>query len=309
MAETRILVVGSTMIDLVTYAKRLPRPGETVVGSTFQIGFGGKGANQAVAAARLGSEVAIVNTIGDDNYGDQYLANFAAERIDTTYVRRVPGSSGVAPIWVDEAGMNSIIIVPGANLHVSAELAAEAVEDFSPSVVIGQFEIPQAVTTAAFAAARAKGITTILNPAPAAKADARLLALTDWLVPNEHEFAAAGGGALHGSDADEDETLDAAAAKLGISIALTLGDRGAALRPVKGVVARIPAVPARAVDTTGAGDAFVGAFAVGLAMGWQAGPAAQLGCAFAAASVTRAGTQSSFPDRKTAASILASVEV
>jgi ribokinase len=307
MPDPAILVVGSTMIDLIAYAERLPEAGETLVGTDFRMGFGGKGANQAVAAARFGARVAMVNTVGEDAYGAGYLDNFAAQGVDTTYVRRVPGSSGVAPIWVDGAGMNRIIIVPGANLHVPAALAVEAVETVAPAVVVGQFEIPQAVTTAAFAAARARGITTVLNPAPAADPDTALLAATDWLVPNEHEFALIGGGTLDGNAVTEDAMMEEMGARLGVSLVVTLGERGAAVLPRGGVVTRVPAIPVRAIDTTGAGDAFVGAFAVGLANGWDAADAARLGCAFAADSVTRPGTQASFADPTAAAAILASI--
>ena len=307
MPQSSILVVGSTMIDLIAYAERLPGDGETLVGTRFQMGFGGKGANQAVAAARFGASVAMVNTVGEDSYGAESLANFAAQGVDTTYVRRVPGSSGVAPIWVDGKGMNRIIIVPGANLRVPAELGVEAVSALMPTVVVGQFEIPQAVTAAAFAAARAAGAVTVLNPAPAADLDPDLLAATDWLVPNEHEFALIGGGVLDGDVVAEDAEIVALADRLGVSLVVTLGERGAAVLPRGGTIARVPAVPVQAMDTTGAGDAFVGAFAIGLAEGWDAVDAARLGAAFAADSVTRPGTQSSFADRAGAAAILASV--
>ena len=307
MPDPSILVVGSTMIDLIAYADRLPEAGETLVGTDFRMGFGGKGANQAVAAARFGARVSMVNTVGQDSYGADYLANFAEQGVDTTFVRRVPGSSGVAPIWVDGSGMNRIIIVPGANRLVPAELGVEAVTAASPSVVVGQFEIPQEVTAAAFTAARARGITTVLNPAPADDPDPALLAATNWLVPNEHEFALIGGGTLDGDEAAEDLLMSAFAARLGVSLLVTLGERGAAVIPRGGVITRVPAVPVAATDTTGAGDAFVGAFAVGLAEGWDAVDAARLGCAFAADSVTRPGTQASFADHAGAAAIMASV--
>lgn len=307
MPNPSILVVGSTMIDLIAYAERLPEAGETLVGTDFRMGFGGKGANQAVAAARFGARVSMVNTVGEDSYGADYLANFAEQGVDTAFMRRVPGSSGVAPIWVDGAGMNRIIIVPGANLQVPAALAVEAVESVAPAVVVGQFEIPQPVTAAAFAAARARGVTTVLNPAPADDLDPALLAATDWLVPNEHEFALIGGGTLDGDAGAEDARIAALGARLGLSLVVTLGERGAVVLPRGGAVTRVPAFPARAVDTTGAGDAFVGAFAVGLASGWDAADAARLGCAFAADSVTRPGTQASFADREGAAAIMASI--
>jgi hypothetical protein len=131
MSTPRIVVVGSTMIDLIAYADRLPGDGETVIGSSYETGFGGKGANQAVMAARFGAEVAMVNTLGDDGHGTAYLERLRAEGIDTTWMRRVAGSSGVAPIWVDRAGTNRIV-VPGANGEVRPDVAAEAVEAFRP---------------------------------------------------------------------------------------------------------------------------------------------------------------------------------
>jgi len=304
-AGPRILVVGSTMIDLVAYADRLPGDGETVIGTSYRTGFGGKGANQAVVAARFGARVAMVNTLGDDGHGDAYLEQFAAEGIDTSFVRRTPGSSGVAPIWVDAAGTNRIIVIPGANLEVRPDVAAEAVEAFAPQVVIGQFEIRQATTAAGFAAARGLGATTILNPAPAAPVDAELLGVTDWLVPNETEFVLITGQSLSGTPDEEATTIAATAAELGCSVVVTLGERGALVVPYGAPATRVEAPKVAAIDTTGAGDAFVGAFAVGLALGMTAVAAARLGCAAAADSVTRLGTQTSYPDRAGAAVILA----
>jgi ribokinase len=305
VTEPRIVVVGSTMIDLVAYADRLPDDGETVVGTSYQTGFGGKGANQAVVAARFGARVAMVNTLGDDSHGAAYLERFAAEGIDTTFVRRAPGSSGVAPIWVDASGTNRIIIVPGANTEVRPDVAAAAVEALRPGVVIGQFEIPQTTTAAAFAAARRLGATTILNPAPAAPIDPQLLAVADWLVPNETEFVLITGQAFSGSPDEEATTIAATAERLDTSMVVTLGERGAIVAPRGEEPTRVDAPKVAAVDTTGAGDAFVGAFAVGLALGMSAVTSARFGCAAAADSVTRLGTQTSYPDRARAAEILA----
>jgi ribokinase len=307
MSGPRIVVVGSTMIDLVAYAPRLPNDGETVIGSEFRTGFGGKGANQAVVAARFGAKVAMVNTLGEDAHGDAYLAQFEREGIDTTFIRRVAGSSGVAPIWVDAHGTNRIICVPGANDHVLPGVAAEAVEAFRPAVVIGQFEIPQATTAAGFAAARRIGAVTILNPAPGAPVDPELLAVTDWLVPNETEFTLVTRERLTpGTDGgDEAATIAATATRLGRSFVVTLGERGAAVAPLGEPTTVVGAPIVTAVDTTGAGDAFVGAFAVGLGLGESAVDAARLGCAAAADSVTRLGTQTSYADRAGAAAILA----
>jgi ribokinase len=303
-ATPRIVVVGSTMIDLIAYADRLPEDGETVVGTSYQTGFGGKGANQAVMAARFGADVALVNTLGDDDHGTAYLAALRSEGIDTTFIRRVPGSSGVAPIWVDRRGTNRIIVVPGTNRHVLPEVAVEAVEAFRPSVVIGQFEIPQATTASGFAAARRIGAITVLNPAPADAVDPELLAVTDWLVPNEPEFAVIA-GALPGATGDAlKDAARSIAADHGVSLVVTLGERGA-LVVTTNWTTQIEAPRVDAVDTTGAGDAFVGAFAVGLALGHPPEAAVRLGCVAAADSVTRRGTQASYPDPTAAAAILA----
>jgi ribokinase len=306
MDPPRIVVVGSTMIDLIAYADRLPGDGETVVGSSYETGFGGKGANQAVMAARFGAEVAMVNTLGDDGHGTAYLERFREEGIDTAFMRRVPGSSGVAPIWVDRRGTNRIIVVPGANREVLPDVARDAVESFRPAVVIGQFEIPQATTAAGFAAARRSGARTVLNPAPAAPVEPELLALTDWLVPNGPEFELISGEPLGGTPDDEAAIVAAFASRLGVSVVVTLGERGALVVPRDDEPAWVEAPAVDAVDTTGAGDAFVGAFAVGLAGGRSPLAAVRLGCAAAADSVTRRGTQASYADRAGAAALLAS---
>lgn len=288
----RIAVVGSTMIDLIAYTGRVPGAGETVAGDDFRLGFGGKGANQAVMARLLGAEVAMVNTLGDDVFGDMTLQNFASFGIDTTFVDRVSGSSGVAPIWVERDGTNRIICVAGTNNAMVASRAVEAVQSLSPlSVVIGQFEVPQPVTAAAFRAAHEAGAVTILNPAPAADMDPDLLAVSEWVIPNEHEFAR-----LAGSSTDvDDEALIAFARKTGARLVVTLGARGAVLLDRTGSIQRVPAPPVAALDTTGAGDAFVGAFAFGLATGLDEVEAVRLAIRCASDSVQRPGTQSSFP--------------
>lgn len=302
-----IAVVGSLNIDLIAYAQRMPGPGETVMGTRFAMGFGGKGANQAVMAARLGARVSMVGALGDDVYADMTFDNLARQGVDGAHVARVAGSSGVAPIWVEPDGTNRIIVVGGANDAVDPAVAADAVRSMHRlEAVIGQLEIPQRVTTAAFQAARARGAITILNPAPAAPLDGGLLAAADWLIPNEHELGIlAGGGAL---DPEDDAAFAAYAARLGCRLVVTLGSRGAAVVRADGSVARVPAVPVKAVDTTGAGDAFVGAFAFGLAAGLDEERAVRLGIACASDSVTRPGTQSSFATREDAAGILSQVQ-
>ena len=287
-----VVVVGSTMIDLVAYASRFPKVGETLVGERFQMGFGGKGANQAVMARLLGAEVTMINCLGDDAYGDMTMENFAAFGIDTTNVFRVPGASGVAPIWVESDGSNRIIIIPGANHELTTDQAARSVrQTLVAAVVVGQLEIPQEVTSAGFAAAREVGATTVLNPAPAASLSADLLEFSDWLIPNEVEFET-----LAGRSPDSDHAIAAFARDISTRLVVTLGEDGAALvSPGFDRVTRIQAPRVDPVDTTGAGDAFVGAFVVGLASGLGERDAIRLGNACAADSVTRPGTQSSFP--------------
>lgn len=286
-----IAIVGSCNIDLVAYSSSIPGPGETVIGDRFAMGFGGKGANQAVMAARLGAAVWMVGRVGDDSYGEMTLANFEAQGVKTRHVGRVPGSSGVAPIWVEPNGTNRIIVIAGANDALTPDDAAAAIDTLDRvDVVLGQLEIPQPATAAAFNAAVARGAVTILNPAPAAPLDAVLLAATDWLIPNEVEFAA-----LSGGDAPTDATLLAFAARTGRRVVVTLGSAGAALVTADGRVERVPADPVKAFDSTGAGDAFVGAFGYGVAAGLPELDAVRLGVRCASDSVTRPGTQSSFP--------------
>ena len=305
-----IVVVGSTMIDLVAYADRLPEAGETLIGSRFLQGFGGKGANQAVAAARFGASVRMVGAVGDDPNGRAIRANLEAQGVATDDVAIVAATSGVAPIWVDGAGMNRIIVIPGANVEVDPDAAAAAVRAARPAVVLGQFEIPQRATAAAFRAARDSGAVTILNPAPGAPIEPGLLALTDWIAPNETEFAMIGGRPVAGVTADVDaaavaDAIDELAGRLGVGIVVTLGERGAALRPAGATAVEWIASPVvAALDTTGAGDAFVAAFGVGLALGWDPHAAARLGCTFAADSVTRAGTQTSYAEGPAARAML-----
>jgi ribokinase len=294
-----IVVVGSANIDLVAYLDRTPGPGETVLGRTFNQRFGGKGANQAVMAARLGASVAFVGAVGDDAYAGQTIANFEAEGIDVGGLARVPGPSGLASIWVEPDGTNRIVVIAGANGLVSAAVAAGGIEAVDAvDVVIGQLEIPQAATAAAFRAAKAHGAMTILNPAPAAALDAELLTAADWLVPNEIELEQLAGGAI---SSDDDLLRYAGAAGRGLVV--TLGAAGAAVVTADGVV-RVPAPEVVAVDTVGAGDAFVGAFAAGLGLGLEPVEAVRLGIACASDSVTRPGAQASYPDRKGAAVLL-----
>jgi ribokinase len=284
-----VVVVGSANVDLVAYVDRAPEAGETVMGSRFVVAMGGKGANQAVMAARLGAAVAFVGCVGDDPYGREIRDNLAAEGIDVTGLATVPGSSGVAPIWVDRRGTNRIVVVPGANAALTADWAATAVHA-DAAVVVGQLEVPPAATAAAFEVARARGVTTVLNPAPALPVGDDLLALCDWVIPNETEFAL-----LTGTDPADDAAVSRYAAALGAGVVVTRGEAGALVVVPHGDPVRVPAPAVDAVDTTGAGDAFVGAFAVALARGDDPVTAATLACRCAATSVTTPGTQTSYP--------------
>jgi ribokinase len=297
-----IAVVGSANIDLVAYVDRTPAAGETVLGRRFAQGFGGKGANQAVMAARLGAAVSFIGALGDDPYATATLANFTAHGIGTSGIARVPGSSGLASIWVEPDGTNRIVVIAGANGLVDPTAAAAAVVRMTAlDVIVGQLEIPQPATAAAFRAVRARGAITVLNPAPAADLDPSLLEHTDWLVPNEHEL-----GRLLGGSVDSDAYLVAAADRLGVPLVVTLGSAGAAL-VADGQVMRIPAPRVEAVDSTGAGDAFVGAFAVGLGLGLAPVDAVGLGIACGSDSATRPGAQASYPDRARASELPRSI--
>ncbi len=294
-----IWVVGSTMIDMIAYSEKIPGPGETVVGQRFQLGFGGKGANQAVMARRLGADVGIINCLGTDVFGDQTLENFASLGIDTRFVTRAAGvSSGVAPIWVEPNGTNRIICVPGANFAMGPDEAAAAIEAAETvDLVLAQFEMLQETAATAFRAGRTRGAVTVLNPAPAAPPLPDLLASTDWLVPNEVEFAEIAGPIIgRPADASRPEDVAALAQTLGLRVVVTIGDKGAALCRADGEVKYIAPPAVQPVDTTGAGDAFVGAFCYGLAGGMAEEDAVGLGCACAALSVTKPGTQMSFPE-------------
>ncbi len=305
MDHGHVAVVGSTNMDMITYVAGVPARGETVTGESFALGFGGKGANQAVMARRLGADVSMVNTLGDDVFGDTTMANFENEGIDTAWISRVPGPSGVAPIWVEPDGANRIIVVPGANALMTPEGAISALKGMAEyQVVVGQLEIPQEVTLAAFQQGRKDGAITILNPAPYQELLPDLVAASDWIVPNETEFAG-----LHpqGLLPESDAIILEVAHALGTNLLVTLGESGVAATLPNGTVLRIPAPTVDALDTTGAGDCFVGTFAAGLAAGLALEVALTLGITCASESVTNQGTQSSYPSPARAEEIMEQV--
>jgi ribokinase len=287
----KVCVVGAANIDLISYVPRLPRVGETLHGTQFRMGYGGKGANQAVMAARLRAEVTMVCKLGRDVFGEGTLENFRAHGVDTTHVTFTEDAfSGVAPIAVDPDGRNAIIIVTGANDLLSLddlERARPAIA--AADVVVCQLELPVETTLSALRIAREEGVRTIFNPAPARDdLPDELFRLSDVICPNEPETEL-----LTGMPAGERAARELLARGVG-SVALTLGDQGCLL--VEGdSVTEVPVEPVRAVDTTGAGDAFVGALATFLAAGRSPVDAAERSNAVAALSVQGRGTQTSFP--------------
>ena len=285
-----ICVVGSSNIDQIAYTDRVPNSGETLIGKSFEMGFGGKGANQAVMAGILGANTYMITCLGDDAYADMTIENYKKWNVNIDHIQRVPGSSGVAPIWVEEDGTNRIIVISGANDLLDADHAITGISSISNlTVVVGQFEIPQNVTFEVFDYCKKRNIQTILNPAPAQELDENILEASDWFIPNEIEFNIIS----KGGDADNDKDIINFNSKIDSNLIITLGEDGAAVVEGNDVI-RIPAPNVNAIDTTGAGDAFVGAFAYGIGSGLSKMEALKLGIDKASDSVTRNGTQSSF---------------
>jgi len=287
--NSKICVVGSSNIDQIAYVDSTPLDGETVFGSKYQMGFGGKGANQAVMAGLMGVETYMITCLGDDVYADMTLENFTKNNVNIEFVQRVEGSSGVAPIWVDKSGQNRIIVVSGANDLIDAERAKQSIDKINNlDLIIGQFEIPLSVTEKVFSHAKKKKIQTILNPAPAKIPSDNLLKVTDWFIPNEIEFET-----IAGCTAFDDKNLIEFSKNISSNLIVTLGSKGAAFVSNNEVI-KIEAPEVNAVDTTGAGDAFVGAFSAGIAKKLSTEEAIKLGVSIASQSVTKEGTQSSY---------------
>ncbi|KHK63222.1 ribokinase [Pseudomonas frederiksbergensis] len=291
----KVVVIGSLNMDLVTRAPRLPRGGETLIGESFSTIPGGKGANQAVAAARLGAQVAMVGCVGNDAYGQQLRGALLAEGIDCQAVSVVEGASGVALIVVDDNSQNAIVIVAGAN----GELTPSVLDSFDAvlqgaDVIVCQLEVPDATVGHALKRGRELGKIVILNPAPASHAlPSDWYAYVDYLIPNESEAMV-----LSGLAVDSLETAEAAATQLIAAgagkVIVTLGGQG--LMFANGTsFEHFPAPRVKAVDTTAAGDTFVGGFAAALANGKDEVEAIRFGQVAAALSVTRAGAQPSIP--------------
>ncbi len=289
-----IVVVGSINLDFVVQAGHIPAPGETILGESFRTYFGGKGANQAVAAAKLGARVTMVGCVGKDAFGGQLLAGLQTAGVNIEHVQRAENSSGAAMITTDRRGENSIVVVPGSNGDLSPSHIQDCDSVLSEaSIVLAQLETP--IETIEFLAERLahRGVPLILDPAPARSLSDTLLSRCSWLTPNESEAQFLCGAELHTED-------DLAIAKHihargARNVILKQGSRGAFISTVGGLAVRVPAFLVAAVDTTAAGDAFNGAFALGIASGKSVEESARFANAVAALSVTRAGAQPSMP--------------
>ena len=286
-----MLVIGAANTDLTAYVDRMPEGGETIHGNIFTTGFGGKGANQAVAAKRAGAHVALIAGLGADIFGENTKAHLKAEGINTSGIFYGKQPSGVAHIWVDSKGENRIIIIPGANLELSEEFIENAVLRISNlSIVIAQCELPQEFTIAAFKSAKVKNAVTILNPAPAVKLSEELIELSDWIIPNQIEFYSLA-IKIPGGDLVE-QIKNFYPDK---NLLVTLGSEGAILRTKNGQIINATAPKTEVIDTTGAGDGFVGAFAAALNAGKELQIALEFAIKFASNSVGKKGAQSSYP--------------
>ncbi len=296
--QPHLVIVGSANVDLSIYTEQMPRPGETIFGQDFHLGFGGKGANQAVAAALCGCDVSVVARVGDDIFGQATIDNFRSKGIDASHVWITENrASGVAPIFVDSSGQNRIIVVKGAN----DDLAPADIERASDLLVgadciVLQLEIPVETVYYTLRFARESGVRTILNPAPAQKLDVAQAGLADYLIPNETEAEA-----LTGMPVTNVEEAGACARRLvrdGFAkVILTLGANGALAADAAGD-RHIPPHKVEPKDTSGAGDAFIGSFATFLAAGYSEDEAIARANVYAALSTESPGTQMSFPTKK-----------
>jgi ribokinase len=293
----RIAVVGSANIDLTTFTSKFPKPGETIFGDSFLLGFGGKGANQAVASKLCGAEVFMVARVGSDLFGPATIENFKKQGIDATHVKQLEGvSSGVAPIFVEPSGQNRIFVVKGANdklMPADVDAAADLLRTVDCMVL--QFEIPLETVYYSVRFARENGIRCIVNPAPAQPVDTEALAGLDYFVPNESEAETITGLPVRNLDDAKKcaETFLSGGVK---RVIVTLGANGSLLASREGME-HIPAFAVKSVDSTGAGDAFIGSFAVFLGEGLAEREAVRRANLYAGLSTTGVGTQKSFYDR------------
>jgi len=293
----RIAVVGSANIDLTTFTAQFPKPGETIFGQKFDLGFGGKGANQAVAARLCGADVFMVARVGSDLFGPATIENFKKLGIDATHVKQVEGlSSGVAPIFVDPQGQNRILVVKGANDAIKpADVDAAADTLKAADCIVLQFEIPLDTVYYTVGFAKKHGIRCILNPAPGQPVDMSALDGLDYFVPNESEAETITGMPVRNVE-DAKKCADKLLASGIRRVILTLGANGSLLAS-RETKEHLPAFAVKSIDSTGAGDAFIGSFAVFLAEGLPEREAVRRANLYAGLSTTGIGTQKSFYDR------------
>jgi ribokinase len=295
--KKRLVVVGSINLDLVSVAPRIPLQGETLTAASFASFPGGKGANQAFAAARLGTQVSMIGKLGNDSFGAELRANLESAGVDTTAVEVEPTSSGIAQIITAENGENIIVVTPGANAYLSSHYVEKHLDVIrGASIVLTQLETPLETVEFLASVTRKAGIPLVLDPAPARPLPASLLERVDWLTPNESETSFLLG--LKSQDIPEDEIEDVAETLLqrgSRNVLLKLGQRGCFLALADGRRISLPAYAVRAIDSTAAGDAFNGAFASALLAGQDPVRGASWASAVAAISVTRRGAQPSMP--------------
>lgn len=299
MRRGRVLVVGSVNCDVSVRAPRLPRPGETVLGSASTVSVGGKGFTQAAAADAIGAVTRFVGAVGKDPFGERVVGRLMALGFDTAWLKTVEDiPTGVAAITVDDDGTNAIAVAPGANAAVDPAQVGRALESMTPDVLLVQLEIPVPVTVAALAMARERGITTVLNPAPADPAILDHLKLVDILTPNEHELSVLTGMSCDDILADGN-SFEQAVRQLqghgGGIVVVTRGERGCAAFDGRRFI-YLPAFAVETVDTTGAGDVFNGALAAAIAAGIGLAEAMEQASAAAAISTTRRLAEGSAPD-------------
>jgi ribokinase len=287
---TGIAVLGSTNMDLVAYVSHAPKRGETVTGREFVTIPGGKGANQAVAAARAGGDVAMIGAVGSDEFGVRLRHTLESSGVDTDLLRTAEGPSGTAHIVVDDEGGNSIVVIPGANGTVTALAPGDEALIAGSVALLLQLELPLSAVLDGAEAARRNGVRTVLTPAPAQPLPPELLAVTDLLVPNEHEAATLAGVA------DPHMAAEALLHQVP-EVVITLGSAGSLYSARGAAPVTVPAPRVRAVDTTGAGDTFVGALAVALVEGRPVQQALTWASAAAALCVQRPGASTSMPYR------------
>ena len=286
--SSKICVIGSSNIDQIAYTKNIPADGETLFGDSFQMGFGGKGANQAVMAGLLGADVYMITCLGDDVYKEMTINNYEANNVNTDHIQLVKGASGVAPIWVDATGQNRIIVIPGANNEIDAQKAISSIEAIGNiSVLVGQCEIPMEVNHEVFQYAKSNSVTTIFNPAPAKKLERDFLEHISWLIPNENEFEL-----ISGMEPNDDNFLKFNE-EIPCNLIVTLGEKGAVLVD-ENKTHYFEAPTVNAIDTTGAGDSFIGTFAYELSESNSPESCIKKAVEKASQSVTRKGTQSSY---------------